>query len=152
MSFNQKKLQQIAKTLLPALYLIWSGLILGVSFIATPVKFQASHLTMPVALEVGKATFHLFNTVEWVLIGLIVVLTTTFPNMRRKWPIFILIFGTLLAQTFWLLPTLDISADVVIAGDQPQPSHYHLIYIAFEILKLLLAFFAAWFYSRELKS
>jgi hypothetical protein len=40
---------------LSVLFILWAGLILGVSFIATPVKFMAQHLTMPVALEIGKA-------------------------------------------------------------------------------------------------
>ena len=65
---KEAKLQQAAHKFLPAIYLIWAGLILGVSFIATPVKFQAPHLTMPVALEVGKATFHLFNMIKWGVI------------------------------------------------------------------------------------
>jgi ABC-type transport system involved in multi-copper enzyme maturation permease subunit len=44
---------------LSVLFILWAGLILGVSFIATPVKFMAQHLTMPVALEIGKAHSYL---------------------------------------------------------------------------------------------
>lgn len=73
--FDETKLQQGTQKILPAIYLIWAGLIVGVSFIATPVKFQAPNLTMPVALEVGKATFHLFNVIEWSVIITAIILT-----------------------------------------------------------------------------
>ncbi|WP_415289162.1 hypothetical protein RSD66_04440 [Brevundimonas sp. S1H14] len=50
---------------------LWLGLLIGVSFLATPVKFQAPSLTLATALEVGQATFALFTRVEW---GLVVLL------------------------------------------------------------------------------
>ena len=37
----------------------WLGKLLGVSLVSTPVKFQASSLDLPVALEVGRVTFEL---------------------------------------------------------------------------------------------
>jgi len=37
---------------------VWMGIVIGVSFLATPVKFTADSLTRPVALDVGRATFH----------------------------------------------------------------------------------------------
>ncbi len=126
------------------LYLIWAGLILGVSFIATPVKFQAPNLTMPVALEVGKATFHLFNPIEWVIIIAIIILTGIAPNLSQKWDLIFLLLPLLLAQTFWLLPALDIRADAVIAGTPPNPNHLHWIYIIMELSKLLITLIVPW--------
>src|SRR5690606_35153067 len=41
--------------------LLWLGLLLGVSFLATPVKFAAPTLTLAVALDVGRVTFGLFS-------------------------------------------------------------------------------------------
>ncbi len=107
---------------------------------------------MPVALEVGKATFHLFNTVKWVVIAVCAVLTATLPNLRRKWFIFIIFVIILAAQTFWLLPALDVRADAIIAGAQADATHYHWSYIALEVFKLLLALVATRFYLREGKS
>ena len=43
---------------------VWLGLVLGVSFLATPVKFRAKSLTRPVALDVGRTTFHAFGKLE----------------------------------------------------------------------------------------
>lgn len=141
---DETKLQQTAHILLPAIYLIWAGLILGVSFIATPVKFQAPHLTMSVALEVGKATFHMFNTIEWCVIISVIFLTAISSKAAQNWPLAILLLGIIMLQTFWLLPVLDIRANEVIAGGTPNPGHYHWFYIALEIFKLTLTIFAAW--------
>ena len=47
--------------------MIWLGMLIGVSFLATPVKFVVADLSLPVALQVGQATFHLFAKVEWAL-------------------------------------------------------------------------------------
>ena len=51
----------------------WLGLILGVSFLATPAKFQAETLTLPVALEVGRVTFRLLDRLEWLLLAAVMV-------------------------------------------------------------------------------
>lgn len=146
---EHSKLQRITKGLLPATYLIWAGLILGVSFIATPVKFQAPNLTMPVALEVGKATFHLFNAVEWGVIALLVILTKMSSDMSRKWIICAFMLAVLSIQSFWLLPALDIRTDLVIAGGQPSSGHLHLFYIFIECFKLFVTLMASWMFLRE---
>jgi hypothetical protein len=51
---------------LSALALVWAGTLFGVSFLATPVKFLAPSLTLPVALDVGRQTFGVFSLVEIV--------------------------------------------------------------------------------------
>ena len=55
------------------LALVWMGIVIGVSFLATPVKFTADSLTRPVALDVGRATFHALAYLEWVLAALLVI-------------------------------------------------------------------------------
>jgi hypothetical protein len=57
--------------------LVWIGLLIGVSLLATPVKFRAPSLDLPVALDVGRHTFAAFNLVEifaLVLLALAVIL------------------------------------------------------------------------------
>lgn len=148
-STQQSKLQSITKLLLPSVYLVWVGLILGVSFLATPIKFQAPNLTMPVALEVGKATFHLFNSVEWGVIILLIILTKISPDIRKKWLMCGLLFAALSIQSFWLLPALDIRTDIVIAGGQPSLGYLHWLYIIIECFKLFLMLTASWMFLKE---
>jgi hypothetical protein len=39
-------------------------MILGVSFLATPAKFMASSITLPVALDAGRHAFSVLNKIE----------------------------------------------------------------------------------------
>jgi hypothetical protein len=46
---------------------VWMGIVIGVSFLATPIKFTADSLTRPVALDVGRATFNALGYLELAL-------------------------------------------------------------------------------------
>ncbi len=126
------------ETITIVLLLVWLGIVLGVSFIATPIKFQAPHLTMPIAVEVGKVTFHLLNKIEWALLILLLVLMRFIAIDRKLWICISLLALTLISQTFWLLPILDLRVDRVILGETLSSGYFHLIYIFVEILKLIL--------------
>lgn len=127
----------------------WVGLIVGVSFIATPAKFLAPHFMMSVALEVGKATFHIFTKVEWV-ICIIVATITIFSNLNlRRWVFIGGLFVLLSVKTFFLLPALDVKADRVIAGDIANPGILHWLYIVADILEIVLAAAGSFWFMRQ---
>ncbi len=48
----------------------------------------------------------------------------------------------LLIQSAVLLPVLDQRIILIQAGETPPPSHYHIIYIGLELLKVVSLFFA----------
>lgn len=115
----------------------WLGLLVGVSFLATPVKFQAPSLELPVALEVGQVTFALFNRVEWALV-LLSTLAALISGFPRSWSLLLGLLTLLLAvQTFWLLPELNERVRVIIAGEMPPASHHHMSYALLETVKSL---------------
>lgn len=121
-----------------AVSLFWAGALAGVSFLATPVKFQAKSLDLPVALEVGKVTFALFTRCEWVL-GLVLaaaVILTHASEFAKACAAATI--GLLAAQALWLLPALDARVDAIIAGTPPAPSWHHALYAGSEAAKLLL--------------
>ncbi|MGE3148261.1 MAG: DUF4149 domain-containing protein [Pseudorhodoplanes sp.] len=117
---------------------IWFGMLIGVSFLATPAKFLATSLTMPVALDIGHHTFAIFNKVEWLLA--IVLLLTVLAGHRTWLGMGLALLAILLvaAETFWLLPLLDQRVAVIIAGQQPPPSELHNLYVACETAKSLV--------------
>ena len=125
---------------LPAFCWIWAGMILGVSFIATPVKFHALGITMPIALAVGKVTFHLFNTLEWCMFLCVFTLQIFSGSTRKKLLIITAIFLVLAMQTWWLMPALDSRIDLITAGkSEPLSSGYiHWFYVIAECSKVLL--------------
>lgn len=134
---------------LSATYFLWAGILIGVSFMATPVKFSAPHLTLPVALEVGRATFHLLIPVEWIFLGAIAAWTHFWRHPQDKWLMPLILSVLLLCQTFWLLPLLDARVDGVIAGSLLPPAPYHKIYIAIDLLKLSVLLYTAWNYLKK---
>jgi hypothetical protein len=131
---------------------IWVGLDIGVSFIATATKFLAPSLTLPVALDVGRSTFGVFNKIELGWGVLTLVLLALGP--RRGWNVFgvAVAFVMVLLETLWLLPALDARVDMIIAGQTPPPSSLHSLYVAVELVKLVALLVVAWQAARSLVS
>lgn len=122
--------------------LLWAGLILGVSFVATPVKFHALSLSLPVALEVGRVTFQLLHKIE-IYVGLILFSLMTLPMFFSQ-NIFkainflpLLAICLLLLQINWLRPILDLRVEEIIKGNTLPLSHHHITFIVFEVIKCI---------------
>lgn len=115
---------------------VWIGLLLGVSFLATPVKFLAPSLPLAVALDVGRHTFAVFNKVEWLLAVTTLILLFGVRS-RLSGLMIIVICVVVAAETLWLLPELDRRVALIIAGQQPVASTRHNLYIVLEIVKLI---------------
>src|SRR3546814_5784194 len=101
---------------------LWAGMSLDVSFLATPAKFLAPSSTLPVALDVGRQTFAIFNWVEigWslALVGLVLVHAPT----RWVYGMIAVPCGIVALETAWLLPMLDARVEMIIAGSMPSDS------------------------------
>ena len=119
--------------------LIWLGMILGVSFLATPVKFAVEDLSLPVALQVGQATFGLFTKVEWVLAAALMGTSAwTWRTRPLLLALSIAAAGGVTLQALWLLPILDERVASIVAGQTPPPSPYHVLYAWVEAIKAAL--------------
>lgn len=122
---------------LAVVLLLWAGILFGVSFLATPVKFTAPSLTLPVAIDVGRSTFALLNRVELgcaaISVGLLFVGASKTLLVRLAAGVAVL---GLLLDTFWLLPILDERAQAVIEGAMPTASSLHEVYIGIDLAKL----------------
>jgi hypothetical protein len=121
---------------LAGLTFLWAGMVLGVSFLAAPVKFQAPSLTLPVGLDVGRHVFGVFSKVELLWAVLVVSVSPWSRPDRLVRIALIVVLGVVAVQTLWLLPVLDARVEVLLAGETPQPAPYHLVYIVLEGIKL----------------
>lgn len=128
----------VARAVVARLPGVWLGMLIGLSFIATPVKFQAAGLSLPVALEVGQVTFALFSLVEWGVAWILVL------AMLVAWPLHwrhgasLLLCLLVVLQGLWLLPQLDLRVAVIVAGGSVEPSCHHGVYALVEAVKALL--------------
>lgn len=137
-------MQTRASYALNSLALVWAGMLLGVSFLATPAKFLAPSLTLPVALDVGRHTFGLFCIVE--VIGAFALLAIAIlARPGRLILLFASLVGALVAlESVWLLPVLDARVEIILQGGTPEKSGLHKLYIVFETAKLVLLGAIAW--------
>ena len=119
-----------------ALPFLWLGLILGISVIETPLKFQAPGITTALGLGIGRLVFHVLNLVELVIACVLVIVVA---RQARDWPFALLggVIAILLVQAFWLRPLLDDRAVRIIAGEDVPASSLHLAYIALEGVKMV---------------
>jgi hypothetical protein len=119
-------------------FLIYAGLALGVAFIASPAKFLAPHLSLPVALEVGRHTFRVYNRIEWGLLALLLVWCGLQGAGWRAWATLIGVTLLVLVETTSLLPALDARVQVVLDGGTPPASSLHIFYTVTEVTKVAL--------------
>jgi hypothetical protein len=117
--------------------LFWCGLLVGVSFLATPAKFLAPSLSMPVALDVGRQTFFVFNRAEWVLGAATAIVWLLGTRDRTTGMLAAITCAVVLIETLWLLPLLDARVGLIIAGQTPPISNHHTWYVVIEAVKVI---------------
>ena len=125
--------------LLSIIFTLYAGLVLGVSFIATPAKFMAPSISMPIALEIGKATFHIFNKVEWIIIVISIVVTFFSTTNLHRWWFTAGLLALLLIENYYLLPILNIRTERAIADNIANPNIFHWLYIGADTFKIIIA-------------
>lgn len=128
---------RVAAASLPVMALLWAGLALGVSFIATPVKFQAPSLTLAVGVDVGRHVFAASHAVQLLLASLAIAAAVLAAGPRSARVLLACAAGAFLVQHLALLPVLDERARILIGGGTPEGPSPHVRYVALEALKIL---------------
>jgi len=119
----------------------WVGMTVGISMIATPVRFTATSITRPVALDVGRVVFAALNKAEFVALILLLVIVRASDRTRELWAWCSVLILIVLAQGAWLIPELAARTEIVLAGSEPPASHAHAIYSSLELAKIGLLMF-----------
>lgn len=120
---------------------IWVGFVCAISFMEAWLKFQAPGISVPLGLGIGRIVFSALNKVEWILaiciFGNLLLQKErlTKSNILITIPILLLI-----TQTIWLLPALDLRAQLHIEGRMTPASNLHFVYVAMEVLKVAALF------------
>ena len=136
--------------LVACLAALWAGYLLALSFVATPAKFLATSLTLPVALDIGRATFHVSAVPELLLSALLAVSSSCLLGVRaRGTAIALTVVLLFAAQHVALLPVLDARVTRVIAGERLAASWHHLGWIAADAVRVVLLLLLAQISSGE---
>lgn len=114
----------------------WVGLTVGVSLLATPVRFTAESITRPVALDVGRVVFAALNKAELCALILLLLVVRLSGQSRALWAWGAALALIVVAQGTWLIPELAARTDTILAGGEPPPSVAHGIYSTLELVKI----------------
>jgi hypothetical protein len=135
--------QRIRKALLNPAWVCftWLGMTIGVSLIATPVRFAAESITRPVALDVGRVVFAALNKAELMALVLLLILVRVSGRSRDLWAWCGALALILVAQGAWLIPELAARTDIILAGSEPPPSQAHAIYSTLDLAKMAALLF-----------
>ena len=117
---------------------IWSGMVLGISFIEAPLKFQAPNITLTLGLGIGKLVFGALNKVEIVFSLLLLGLVGhQYQQLENPVVIIIALLVAIIAiQSIWLFPILDARIDALQQGLEPVKTNHHFYYVALEVIKV----------------
>jgi len=143
MATSDRRLMTL-RCVLGALIILWAGVLIGISFLAAPAKFNAPSLTLPVAMEVGRQEFGILNRVEIGFAVLTLALAAYLRPGRLIWLALGIAALVVAVQALWLLPVLDARALSIIQGETPPAAPWHTLYIVLEVSKLLSLLIAGW--------
>ncbi|WP_228458964.1 hypothetical protein [Chryseobacterium bernardetii] len=118
---------------------LMAGIFITVSFLETPMKFQVSGMTLPVALELGMLMFGISTKIQCVLLILIItgMIISRKAYTKMDFIIIVIVSAVLLVEKFWMLPVLDDRAHLLSAGKSVASSEMHNYFIYAESVKAL---------------
>ena len=91
-------------TILPVL---WIGTVIGVSFIATPAKFQVPDLDRTAALLISIVTFAWLHMAEAIIAVVLAVVLLFAGGRWPQWLALVLASAILALQVDWILPGFE---------------------------------------------
>ena len=80
---------------------LWTGIVVGVSMIATPVRFTAETISRPIALDVGRVVFAALNKAELVMLVILLVIVRVSGRASRLWAYCGVLALIVVAQSLW---------------------------------------------------
>lgn len=116
----------------------WLGMVLAISFLEAPLKFRAPGITLPLGLGIGRIVFAALNRVEVALLLVLCVALVAGPRP----PALVALVGVLAvllgAQLGLVRPALRRRSERVLAGEDVPRSRQHLVYVALELVKVVV--------------
>lgn len=120
---------------------LWFGMVLAISFIEAPLKFQAPDITIPLGLGIGRLVFFALNVAEAAILLTYSILAFVPASARISRPRIAVWAGLVVVYLFKIAvvrPPLNARTDLVLAGAEPGQSPWHYIYIVCDVITMIL--------------
>lgn len=112
-------------------------MIIGLSFIETPLKFLAPGITTPLGLGIGRLVFIALSIAGWIILVVLTLVGQARPReAKRGWLLIGAMWVVMIIESFVIRPALAARSDVIISGGDPGESWLHYGYIAAELVLL----------------
>lgn len=120
---------------------IWLGMVIGISFIEAPLKFQAPGITNELGVGIGRLVFRALNIAEGVLL-VVVFATLIFSPATRSvasWSLAVALAVILALGALVVRPAIDRNVqDGKISTSGVPRNVLHFSYVGLELIKLAL--------------
>ena len=116
----------------------WIGLVLGLSFLETPLKFRAPGITLALGLGIGRLVFTVLGRVEAVLVVLLTLGACSVGAPALAQAAIAGLWAVVLVQRFAVRPRLMRRTDAVLAGHDGPRSLLHVWFVGLDLVKLVL--------------
>lgn len=127
----------IAWSIAVSLTFVWLGMVLAISFLEAPLKFRAPDITLRLGLGIGRLVFRALNSCELLLAVAVAVSFLVRHPAAGALTAYTVATAALLIQLVGVRPLLSKRSDAVLAGHEGPRSHAHLVYVAFEVVKVV---------------
>ncbi|WP_319447394.1 MULTISPECIES: hypothetical protein [unclassified Mycobacterium] len=116
--------------------MLWLGMVVAISFLESPLKFQAPGVTLPIGLGIGRRVFKALNTVEAILLVALAAASLAARPGTTALILLVCVAAVLAIQVVVVRPPLSKRSDRILAGATAPRSRMHWVYIALELAKV----------------
>lgn len=117
---------------------VWIGLLVGLAFIETPLKFLAPGVDLPIALGIGRLVLTAADVAGVVMLAVLTVLSLLRPRLRRAGLVTVgTLWVVLLIQVAAIRPQLNARTDAILAGAAAGESQLHTFYVVADVLLMV---------------
>ncbi len=126
-----------AQSVSVAVVFVWLGMVLAISFLEAPLKFQAPGVSVQIGLSIGRLVFRALNTCEAVLAVMVGLAFVLQPPSTTAMAAFAVVVAAFVLQVLAVRPVLTRRSDAVLAGAGGSRSRGHYAYVALEAAKVV---------------
>lgn len=127
----------VAQHVIWFLPMLWTGMVLAISFLEAPLKFRAPGITTVLGLGIGRLVFAAVERVQLVLAALLLIAAAVIRPERSVLVWLGIAVALLAVQVLVIRPPLARRSDRVLAGEDLPRSHAHYWYITAEVAKVV---------------